>query len=314
MASVGFTRRDLLAAGGLSALAGVPFLGSAKGRTRKRVLRIAHITDLHVQPELGAALGMEKCLEHAQAHKPDFIFMGGDQVMDSLVADRARLKTQWDVYQSVLRSNKAVPVIHAIGNHDVWGWACQDRFCHEPGFGKAYAMDRMELTQPYYSFDLKDWHFIVLDSVHPCRGRGYTAKLGRHQYEWLANDLAHVSPDRHVLVMSHIPIVSASAFFHGDNERTGNWHVPGAWMHIDARFIKDLFARHTNVNACLAGHIHLVDRVDYQGVTYFGNGAGCGAWWSGEFQGVGNGYAIVDLFNDGSVENRYVEYGWKPRA
>jgi hypothetical protein len=116
------------------------------------------------------------------------------------------------------------------------------------------------------------------------------------------------------MVMSHIPIVSASAFFHGDNERSGNWHVPGAWMHIDARLIKDLFARHTNVNACLAGHIHLVDRVDYQGVSYFCNGAGCGGWWGGEFQGVGNGYGIVDLFNDGSVENRYVEYGWTPRA
>jgi 3',5'-cyclic AMP phosphodiesterase CpdA len=314
MASVGFTRRDLLAAGGLTALGGLPFLGSAKGRTRKRVLRIAHITDLHVQPELGAALGMEKCLEHAQAQKPDFIFMGGDQVMDSLVADRARLKTQWDVYQNVLRANRAVPVVHALGNHDVWGWASPDRFCHEAGFGKAYAMDRMELTQSYYSFDLKDWHFIVLDSVHPCRGLGYTAKLGRHQYEWLADDLARVSPNRHVMVMSHIPIVSASAFFHGNNERTGNWHVPGAWMHIDARFIKDLFARHTNVNACLAGHIHLVDRVDYQGVSYFCNGAGCGGWWGGAFQGVGNGYAVVDLFNDGSVENRYVEYGWKPRV
>lgn len=314
MAFVGFTRRDLLAAGGLTALGGLPFLGQARGRQRKRVLRIAHITDLHVQPEHAAGLGMERCLDHAQSQRPDFIFMGGDMVMDALHADRARVKSQWDIYQSVLRANKSVPVVSALGNHDVWGWAAGDRFCHEPGYGKAYAMDRLELNRSYYSFDRKDWHFVVLDSVHQCRGRGYMAKLGREQFEWLADDLARVPKDRHVMVMSHIPIVSASAFFHGKNERTGNWHVPGAWMHIDARPIKDLFARHTNVNACLAGHIHLVDRVDYQGVTYLCNGAASGGWWCGEFQGVGNGYAVVDLFNDGSVENRYVEYGWTPHA
>ena len=119
---------------------------------------------------------------------------------------------------------------------------------------------------------------------------------------------------RPTLLMSHVPILSTSAYFVGDNERTGNWHVPGAWMHIDARRIKDLFARHPTVVACVSGHMHMVDRLNYQGIRYFGNGAGCGNFWNGPFQGVGNGYGIVELFSDGTVTNRYVEYGWKPMA
>ena len=111
--------------------------------------------------------------------------------------------------------------------------------------------------------------------------------------------------------MSHIPILSTSAYFFGENERTGNWHVPGAWMHIDSRRIKDLFAQHPTVVACLSGHMHMVDRMNYQGVRYYGNGAGCGNWWTGPMQGVGNGYGIVELFSDGTVTNQYVEFGWE---
>jgi len=52
-------------------------------------------------------------------------------------------------------------------------------------------------------------------------------------------------------------------------------------MHVDAAKIKDLFAKHKNVKLCLSGHLHLVDRVDYNGVTYLCDGAVCGGWWKG---------------------------------
>jgi len=100
------------------------------------------------------------------------------------------------------------------------------------------------------------------------------------------------------------------AFLDGPNEQTGQWRVPGAWMHIDARRIKDLFRKHRNVQLCISGHIHLHDRVDYLGVSYFCNGAVCGGWWNGGFQEFLPSYAIVDLYDDGSFENRLVPYGW----
>ena len=33
-----------------------------------------------------------------------------------------RVKGQWRVWNSVWRAECSLPVEHAIGNHDVWGW------------------------------------------------------------------------------------------------------------------------------------------------------------------------------------------------
>jgi predicted phosphodiesterase len=113
-------------------------------------------------------------------------------------------------------------------------------------------------------------------------------------------------------VVSHIPILSVAAFLDENNERTGDWHVPGAWMHIDARRIKGLFKRHPNVKLCLSGHLHLVDRCEYLGVTYVCNGAVCSNWWKGNYQETDEGYGVVDLYADGTFDAQYVAYGWTP--
>jgi 3',5'-cyclic AMP phosphodiesterase CpdA len=304
------TRRQLIALGASAAVATVPGFAAATPR-RRRVLRIAHLTDIHVQPERKAPEGMAKCLERAQTHKPDVIFIGGDMIMDSLAVDRARLDLQWDLFTSILKANTKRDVVYALGNHDVWGWGDLAKYEKEPLFGKRYALDRLGLEKPYRSFDRAGWHFVVLDSTHRLPGNGYVARLDDEQFEWLQGDLAAVPKDRPVLVLSHMPIFAVGPYLFGENEKTGNWQVPGAWMHIDARRIKDLFHRHPNVRACLSGHMHIVDHVEYLGVKYFCNGATSGGWWGGKWQEFEPGFAIVDLFNDGTVENRYYDYGWK---
>lgn len=270
-------------------------------------LRIAHLTDLHVFHERGAAAGLEACLVHAQERRPDVIFTGGDLVMDTLECDRDAAHAQWQLVQDVLRANLSTPIEHCIGNHDVWGWAKPGCSPLEAGYGKGIALDRLALERPYRSFDRAGWHFVVLDSTHPGPdGWGYTAKLGEEQYEWLEADLA--STTLPVFVLSHIPILCMVAFLDGDNEASGDWRVPGAWMHLDARRIKDLFLRHPNVKVCVSGHIHLVDKVEYLGVTYLCLGAVCGGWWNGPFQECARGYSMIDLFADGSFQNEYITY------
>ena len=268
----------------------------------RRVLRIAHITDLHVQPEKGAIAGMQRCLEHAQAQKPDLLMMGGDMVMDCLETPRERVEVQWDSYSSVLSSHARTPVKHVIGNHDIW--------TGPEGTERGYALDRLGIESSYYSFDQAGWHLVVLDSTFLIPG-GYTAKLDEAQFKWLEEDLKSAQ-NTPVAVFSHIPILSACAFLDGDNEATGDWRVPGAWMHIDVRRIKALFRLYPNINACFSGHIHLVERVDYLGISYYCNGAACGAWWNGPFQEFDAGYGIIDLYADGSLENNYLTFGWTP--
>src|SRR5690349_4373684 len=109
------SRRQALGLGGSTILASMSGKAQAVDRQiryPKRVLRVAHLTDIHVQPELGAALGMERCLDHAQSQNPDLIITGGDLVMDCLSGDLARAKSQWDLFQKVIRSNISTPIRH----------------------------------------------------------------------------------------------------------------------------------------------------------------------------------------------------------
>lgn len=319
-------RRDVLKAG--LAMAGAGALGgaaraatgpqpAAPAGPRRKVLTLAHMTDTHVQPERAAQAGMAAALAHIQNHpaKPELLLAGGDNIMDTFANTRQRGEAIWKIWRDTLANECSLPVRSCIGNHDVWGWNKEKSATtgDEPQWGKRWAMDELGLPERYYTFDQAGWRFVVLDSTHPRGDAGYVGKLDEPQFAWLAETLAATPAAMPVLVLSHIPILAACAYFDGDNEESGDWRVPGAWMHIDARRIKDLFHRHPNVKVCLSGHIHLVDRVDYLGVTYYCNGAASGGWWGGPCQEFGNGYGLVELYDDGTATNQYVEYGWVAR-
>lgn len=294
------------------ASAGLPPLGAEAPRTVSRpVLRVAHLTDTHVLPDRGADLGLTEALRHAQAQKPDLVLFGGDLIMDALKKEKDDVLGQWAVWDRVIQAELKTPHRVCLGNHDIWGWGYADRpdIATDRHFGKTLAMERLALADRHYSFDQAGWHFIVLDSMQLLTAHHtYTARLDEDQFSWLARDLAAVAPTTPVCVLSHIPILAACAFFDGENEKTGTWTVPGAWMHLDARRIKTLFHQHPNVKVCLSGHIHLADDVSYLGVRYLCNGAVCGGWWKGPCQEFAPAYALVDFFADGTVENRLVFY------
>lgn len=282
----------------------IPATGASPRRSR--VLRIAHLTDIHVQPERGAPDGLAACLRHAQSLEdpPNFILNGGDAIMDALGADRERVRTQWQSWNSVLRNELSLPIEHCIGNHDVWGAAPDG----DPHYGKSWALEEMGLERAYRSFDRAGWHFIVLDSTHPSGEGWYTARLDDEQYDWLAADLDAADPSTPVMVISHIPILTVTSFLIDDQADSGDWHVPGSWMHIDARKLVELFIHHPNVRLCASGHMHMVDQLEYRGVHFICNGAVSGAWWDGDYFGNRAGYALVDLYDDGTFERTYLQY------
>lgn len=281
----------------------------APQRKAKRVLRLAHLTDVHLQPERAGGEGFAACLKHLQSAEdpPTFILFGGDNVMNVDLPRNTgeRADVQLNLWNAVLTEHCKLPYQVCVGNHDILGMK-QDT-------GKAWAVKSFGLKHHYYSFDRAGWHFIVLDSTEPQAGGKYKGRLDEEQFAWLEKDLAGTPNDRPVLVLSHIPILTVTSFFDGNNEKTGDWVIPGAWMHIDARRIKNLFNKHPNVKLCLSGHEHLVDQVTYSTVTYCCNGAVCGAWWKGSYHECAPGYGVVDLYEDGSFHNQYVVYGWEPK-
>ena len=244
-----------------------------------RALRIAHITDVHVQPELTAGEGFSQCLSKigdlSGDERPDVIFNTGDCVMDAMDQDEARTRLQWELWQKCLKDGPQLPIEHCLGNHDIWGVNKKKSKTtgEEPRYGKKWACEVFGMEKPYRRFDRAGWAFIVLDSVFPLDG-SYQGRLDPEQMEWFKGELKAIPSTTPIMILSHIPILT--------------------------------------VTPCISGHLHQLDHIELEGVTYLCNGAVSGAWWKGKRNETDSGYALIDLFPDGRVQRKYIESGWVP--
>ncbi|MFC6591170.1 metallophosphoesterase family protein [Deinococcus lacus] len=278
------SRRRLLTL--VPAAAALPFLGKpaqALGYTdpsaaEQPTLTVAHLTDIHfgaelLDPRMPAGLserGLRATLQQAQSQGAGLILQGGDLLAEAFNLPLEQVQPQLDGVLRVLREEVKVPIRHAVGNHDIWGWDKEKSRTagNEPGWGKGLYMQALGMDRPYYSFDQAGWHFAVLDDIQPDKD-GYTVKLDSDQFKWLADDLsAHSALP--TVILSHAPILSVGAFFDG-SFTTGNWVVPHSVMHIDAQRLKNLFKKHPQVKLALSGHTHLRDQALY-GALYANGG------------------------------------------
>jgi 3',5'-cyclic AMP phosphodiesterase CpdA len=293
----------------VSAAAGLPLAMEAEAKEKKKKFTAAFITDIHVKPSEVAEAGMKKALQQINQMKPapDFIINGGDSIMDALAASKEQTQIQWDLFNKIIQAENKLPVKYCMGNHDIWGWQLKTDVKADPLYGKAWWLKQTGYAKTYYSFTKNNWCFIVLDSTQENNG-GYIALLDAEQYAWLENELAK-NKDKFICIVSHIPIISfCSAMFFKDMLPNGDWKLSRALLHTDARKIKDLFKKYSNIKTCLSGHIHLQDEVNYLGIQYFCNGAICGNWWSGAFQDFDPAYALFNFYDDGTVDRKMVTY------
>jgi 3',5'-cyclic-AMP phosphodiesterase len=281
-----------------------------------RALRIAHLTDVHVQPELNAGRGLAACLRHLsdQKDQPAFILFGGDCVMDVYATNRDRSNVQWNLWRDTLKANSTLPYHATIGNHDIWGWNKEQSGTtgEEADYGKKMAIDRLAMPSRYHAFSQEGWKFISLDSIQPGSKLGsYAAFLDEEQFAWLEAELARTPATMPVLIWSHVPILCGGILVQKRQTPVSDTTVPAGETHTDAGRLVRLFEKHPNVKACLSGHTHLVEDLKVKGVHYLNNGAVSGRWWKGPIEGFREGYALLDLFTDGSLTCQYVPYGWQ---
>lgn len=293
------------------------------GSAAKLALRVAHLSDIHVQPEKRAGLGMAACLKHVMALKdrPELVITGGDLVMDCFEKEAPRTREQWDLFGKVLKDECGGGVKHTLGNHDIWGWnkGKSKTTGEEAQWGKKWALEALGMTKPYHSFVQGGWRVIVLDSVNidPRDPNGYIARLDDEQTAWLQSELTAATEP--VMVVSHVPILSmVSLCYTGKaNEKELRWETGAGLMHIDGMKLHKLFsagAAAGKVKLCLSGHIHKIDRVEMDGVTYICDGAVCGSWWNGKKNQCDEGYGVVELMADGTFAHKYHAYGWKAES
>ncbi len=285
----------------------IPSIGFAATDSRKeKVLRVAHLTDIHLKNELGAPGKFAQCLQNVQEQHPkvDMILNGGDIVFEMNKENINSIDAQWKLLNDIMKSESSIPAHYCLGNHDIW-W--NENSKGEAFYGKKYSMDKLGLSKPYYSMMKKGWKFIMLDSVSlDIDDTWYIGKLGAEQFAWLETELKNTSPQTPVLVMSHIPILTALLMIKDDV--VNRWEMLGGDMHTDTAKIIGLFNQYPNVKLCLSGHLHMRDKVVYNKVTYLCNGAVSGAWWKGNRRETAPGYGLIDLYADGSFEEQYVNY------
>ena len=278
---------------------------------KTRVLRIAHITDVHMLDQANAEKLFASVLRkiNTMSDKPDFILNTGDTVFDENGQTREVVEARWKAWNKVVTRENKLEIFSALGNHDVWYGPDEKtdaEYKADKRYGKAWAMQELKMIHRYYSFEKNGWIFIALDSINGSNGY----QLDDEQFSWLQSELSKAGK-KPVCVFNHVPILSIGALlYYTKRKPLKEVHFPSGDMHDDHQRLKDLFHESKNVKLCLSGHVHYIDAIDYVGVKYLCNGAVSGNWWGtplalDEFPPV---YAIVDLHADGSVEHQYVFY------
>ncbi|MEL6169320.1 MAG: calcineurin-like phosphoesterase family protein [Pseudomonadota bacterium] len=189
------------------------------------------------------------------------------------------------------------PQYFVPGNHDLDFDAESD--------ADSFDTFRREWGPEYYSFDIGNVHFVVLDNVrYPCNADPvdsevhafcnpagnptYNGVIHDRQLEWLANDLANVSQDKLIVLNAHIP-------FQTFTDNTAGKHQTDNFAAL-AEIIGDRPA------LGLSGHTHTTESIE-PGEDFAGweentgvpsapfhqivTGAISGSWWAGDLNDDG---------------------------
>jgi Icc protein len=269
--------------------------------------RFAFMGDCHIRPELDAARACAMCFEQISASDCDFAIQGGDHVEDALETGRARATMLMDLYQRTERAHLRKPVHHVIGNHDCLGVFPKSGIDPAaPDYGKQFYVDRF--GPRYYAFDHKGVHFVVLDTIGLTADRNYEGRVDAEQLQWLRADLAAQPRAKRIIVVTHIPLVTAMQCYEPES-----WlDTPHNWTFVvNGREVLRILRDH-DVLAVLQAHSHVYERIELNGISFITTGAVAGADWRGAFLGTPEGYTEITV-SGRIVTSRYRTYGFTSR-
>lgn len=252
--------------------------------------RFVHLADIHGDLSAPATARLRQAVRQIGALDPPaaFVVTGGDLVEDATPLGPPAARP---IFEHVLAelATLPMPVWHCLGNHDCVGIDPRSGMTPaDSGWGRALWR---ELIRPdtSYAFDHGDWHVIVLDDVDLTSGR-FAGGVEPAALEWLRADLASLGPERPIALITHLPL--GSFWIH---LRHGPTHaLPDDAFCVNAREVY-LALRPYRLKLVLAGHTHVLERIEYEGVTFVTGGALRGGWGPGPLDGPGPGFGVVDL-------------------
>ncbi len=225
------------------------FLASTLLAIGTAVLAQTPCTDFQTNPVRFAILG-DRTGEHqegvyegivaevARMH-PDFVMTVGDMI-EGYISDTTEMNKQWDEYFGIVKT-LTMPVHYTPGNHDITSDAMEPTF-------------RARVAEPYYSFDHRGIHIVVLDNSRTEN----TSEIAETQLAWLRNDLATHRDACYTLVFFHKPF----------------WYKTLGDGKPDA--LHEIF-RANGVDAVFTGHFHTYFSANFDGVMYTSLGSSGGA-------------------------------------
>lgn len=247
-------------------------------------VRIAQISDTHLGDKHAphAADNLRHAVEMINDRHPDAVVLSGD------IAENPE---QWEKARSILKGLRA-PLYYVPGNHDVHS---NDVGRYRDVFGK-----------DYYTFEVKDITFVVIDSQLLGNFDKYEAKQpmplpeeteeeSRRMLDWLSDLAKKREHDKHrgvIIGIQHVPVFHDGRF----PDPKPYWVINDPYRSREIKLLHEL-----GIKDMLVGHWHNSRTFEREGITW--HVAPSTSWlpWGGEL-----GFAMHTVSQRGDVSTEFV--------
>lgn len=264
--------------------------------------RVYFLGDMHLADRTNDLNQFDNCMKEVKADimnddVKSYVITLGDMTWDLYWYSRNYYFPQYleSVNSFFKNAAKQVQFFHTIGNHD-----------HD--MSKAGDFDTVieyvkDIAPTYYSFNIGDVHYIVLDDIlctnvggnpyaTPKPVRDYKDEITAEQLKWLEKDLSFISEKTPVIVTSHAPVYKETK----KNENT--YYLNNS---------ETLISKFKGYNVdFVTGHTHVLYNVDKSSESIYEHNAGavCASWWWSGYltpgihictDGAPGGYSVWDI-------------------
>lgn len=268
--------------------------------------RVYFLGDMHLADRTNDLNQFDNCMKEVKADIMDddvksYVITLGDMTWDLYWYSRNYYFPQYlkSVNYYFKNAAKQVQFFHTIGNHD-------HDMCKDGDFNTVIEYVK-DIAPTYYSFNIGDVHYIVLDDIL-CTNVGgaasakpkrtYYSEVTDEQLKWLAKDLSFVSKSTPVIVTSHAPVYGKGA---ENLLNIYNYNLTNSSTLISKfkGYNVDFVTGHTHV-------IYNVDKKSSEGIGIYEHNAGavCASWWWSGYltpgihictDGAPGGYSVWDI-------------------
>lgn len=266
--------------------------------------RVYFLGDMHLADRTNDLNQFDNCMKEVKADIMDddvksYVITLGDMTWDLYWYSRKYYFPQYlnSVNYYFKNAAKQVQFFHTIGNHD-------HDMCKDGDFNTVIEYVK-DIAPTYYSFNIGDVHYIVLDDIL-CTNvggaasakpeRSYKSEVTDEQLKWLAKDLSFVSKTTPVIVTSHAPVYA--------KETVKNVNaVTTYYLNNSATLVSKFKGYKVDF---VTGHTHVLYNVDKssEGIYEHNAGAVCASWWWSGYltpgihictDGAPGGYSVWDI-------------------